>query len=105
GQAQLVGFAAHDAPDVLGLITWLMKDQLIARVEAQIDELADDENALDDAARVRREGDLLAEILVTERLEEATIEAFAADGLSVPRRDDADFRAVLGITVVEGELC
>jgi hypothetical protein len=83
------------APDAVGLIAFLCRDQLRAAVESEIAELADDEHALDPAARQERERAIEAQILETEHIEEAIIEAAEAEGTAIKRRDDADPRAVL----------
>jgi hypothetical protein len=94
---QITGFSAHDAPDSLAVLAWLFRNEMVSRIEAEIDEFADDENALDDSQRAAKSVDLLAEILECERVEEAIIEAAAASGQVIARRDDADPRAVLGV--------
>jgi hypothetical protein len=65
--------------------------------EQEVDDLADDSQALDDAERGFREADLTARMLQTERVEEAFIEQAEAAGQTIARRPDADPRAVLGL--------
>ena len=64
--------------------------------------MAVDSNALDDDARAARERTLLAEVLETERIEEALIEAAEPDGRRIIRRPDANPIAVLGLAELGG---
>jgi hypothetical protein len=84
-------------PDALAVLAWLHRDALVAKVEAEVDILADDRQALDDATRGFREDELLAQILDIQRTEEALIEQAEAAGVFIQRRPDADPRAVLGV--------
>jgi hypothetical protein len=87
------------AIDVEGLLCWLFKDQLIAAVEREIDEAADDSKALDATTRKSMRADLAAELFAAESQEEAIISAAEAVGRTFDRRADADVRAVLGLAV------
>jgi hypothetical protein len=91
-----IGTAAVE--DVLGLVAWLFGSELIAAVEREISEVADDAHALAPDDRKKRESALASEILQCERSEAALIEAAAADGIELPRRPDMDPRAVLGLS-------
>jgi hypothetical protein len=93
----VTGFASHQAHDVLGLLAYLFKDQLLEKLSAEVDELADDAGALTPEERAEREAELRAELLAAERLEERLIEIAAAEGRDVMRRPSADARAILGI--------
>ena len=82
--------------DVQAIMTWLHKDTLVAKLDLEIDELADEKNALTDAQRKEREATLLRDMLANERDEEAFIQlAMEHGGVDVPRRGDCDPRAVL----------
>ncbi|PPD09711.1 MAG: hypothetical protein CTY36_02935 [Methylocystis sp.] len=85
------------AIDVEGLLCWLHRDALIAAVEREIDESADDSKALDATKRKRMRADLVAELFAAESLEEAIIAAAEAVGRTFDRRADADVRAILGL--------
>lgn len=85
------------AIDVEGLLYWLLKDQIIAAVEREIDDAADDSKALDATTRKRMRADLAAELFAAESREEAIISAAEAIGRTFDRRADADVRAVLGL--------
>jgi hypothetical protein len=97
GAPALKGWSSHSAPNVLGIIAWMFKDQLTAAISAEIDSLADDDNALDDEARAENIASLQAARLEAERIEEALIEMAAAEGRTIIRRPQADCRAVLGL--------
>lgn len=85
-------------PDALGFIAWMFRDQVIERFSQEIEELADEDAALTDAERARRERSLLERMLNTERQEEALIELAESQGLEIIRRENADPRAVLGLS-------
>ncbi len=93
-----IGIAYISAPDVYGFLCWLHGDAIVARMESDIDELADDEGALSDEEKAQREKQILADILDIERTEEAIIEQLETSGAPIQRRDDADPRAVLGLS-------
>jgi hypothetical protein len=86
-----------EQPDGMALLAWLYRDDLIAALDREIDSIAVDANALSDEVRASRRQEIIADILATERDEEALIELAAADGLEILRRADADPRAVLGL--------
>ncbi|MFL9827205.1 hypothetical protein [Rhodoplanes sp. SY1] len=86
--------ADQEIPDAHVLVAWLMKDQLAAAVDAEIDANADDAAALSTHARRARFREILSDLLAAEREEEALI---AAAGFDIDRRPDADPRAVLGL--------
>lgn len=91
------GFAAGNIVDALGLLAWLMPDQLLAALAREIDLLSDDEHALDEKTRTKREQELAVAILAAEREEEALIELAWSQGTDIGRRATADPRAVLGL--------
>jgi hypothetical protein len=98
GPAQVVGVINARIPNAIALLAWLFKDRLTAALDAEIDALADDEHSLSDEERRSRERAVREEILQVEYREEASIEAAEAAGQFIARRDNADPRAVLGIT-------
>jgi hypothetical protein len=97
GANRLSAFALHTGPDTLAIFSWLFQNELLDRLDVEITELADDENALSDAERAERQAALAAELLQAERIEEALLVAAEAEGLQAMRRRDADPRAVLGL--------
>ncbi|RVD35624.1 hypothetical protein EN741_27465 [Mesorhizobium sp. M4B.F.Ca.ET.019.03.1.1] len=80
-------------PDVLGLLAWAMGDKLTALLEAEIDAVADDTNAMTDDQRSAALTRLAADILDAERAEVAMIAAAGVEH----RADSVDIRALLGI--------
>ena len=75
----------------------ICRELLTARLENEVDELADDERALTDAECETRLRALYAKRLELERDEEELFRAAESKGFAVGRRGDADIRAVLGL--------
>ena len=67
--AQSGAVAYAETPDVLGLLAWLLRDQLLAKINAGFDEIADDKVALSQAQREEAEARIRADMLATERSE------------------------------------
>jgi hypothetical protein len=102
-QAQVLGgtapaIASHTTPNAQGLLAWLFHDQLVAKLDAEIDECADDDAALTDTEKRDRENNIRDDVLSLERQEVALIEALAASGAAVKYRDSTDPRALLGLS-------
>lgn len=93
-----LGTAYVSQSDTFGFFCWLHGDEIIARLEAEIDELADDEGTMTAEDKAAKEKELHAEILAIEREEEVIIEQLEMSGAAVARREDADIRAVLGLS-------
>lgn len=89
------GVGAGEVQNALGMIAWLFKDEVLARLDAEIDKRSDEGAALDYAQRAEALVEAKAKLLTLEREEEALVEASPAQ---VFRRPDADPRAVLGIS-------
>jgi hypothetical protein len=83
--------------DALALLAWLAKDELLEAIEAEIDQRADDANALTPAQRKKREAELADAILAVERDEAALVEQGGGE-----HRPDLDPRALLGVLVEAG---
>jgi hypothetical protein len=79
------------------LLVWLLKDELIGRIEAAIDEAADDEQALTVKERTEQLQRIAQDKLAVERQEEFFIEQANRGSAHVLRRPDADARALLGL--------
>lgn len=58
--AQPGAVAYAETPDVLGLFAWLLRDQLLAKINAGFDEIADDKSALNQAQREEAEAQISA---------------------------------------------
>jgi hypothetical protein len=70
---------------------------MVAALEAEIDAVASDQQAIPAQERADRLAQIAADRLACERREEAVIEAAAEAGTVLERRPDADPRAVLTI--------
>ena len=91
------GAVAVAMPDARGLMAWLHPEAMVAALEAEIDAVADDGQAIGADEREARLAQIAAEKLQAERREEATIMAASAAGTTLERRPDADPRAVLAV--------
>jgi hypothetical protein len=85
--------------DGIGLIAWLHKAELVDRLSAEIDEVANDAEAMDDQQRATRDAALVAETLELERQEEMVIVTAEQQSIEIVRRADANPLAVLGLTL------
>ena len=89
---------AVEAPiDVVGLICWAFRDQIVDAFQKAIDEDADDSAALSAEDRKTRLEGIERELLSLERQDEALLAVAREHLVMVPRREDADIRAVLGV--------
>jgi hypothetical protein len=95
GDPGLIGFA--ELPDMLALMTWLHRDALIAALDREIDEVADDPNALTAAQRQKAEAEVRADLLAVQRQEAELVWKAQGDGAAVLHRPDIDPRALLGV--------
>jgi hypothetical protein len=82
----------HFTDNSIGLLAWLLKPQLIAALEAQVDRISNDSEALSDPDRATAMQKASDDLLQLERLECAICEATGAI-----MRSDTDPRAVLGL--------
>jgi hypothetical protein len=82
---------------VIALLAWLHGDQIKSALCKMIDEEADDKTALTDPERTNRLAAIDAEILNTERLEEAMVDRALQGDVDIDPREDADVRAILGL--------
>lgn len=95
GAPRVQGFASHQQVDAHAVLCWLFRDEITARLCGEVDELSDDAASLTDDERAEREAALRDAMLATERFEE---ELIRQAGWAVPRRGDADPRAVLSLS-------
>ena len=91
--------AAGDPP-ALPLLFWLHRDAIIAKVEAQIDAVADDPNALTAQQRAEQIGEIDRDRLAVHVHEEYWVTVAIDDGVNVIRRADADPRALLDLATI-----
>lgn len=99
GEAQLGGMAQGEVADPMALMAWLHKDALVARIETLIREQSDEKVALSEAARAEKLAQIDNDRLEVERAECALIWKLHRDGQAVEFREDADIRAVLGVSL------
>lgn len=95
----VAGAAIVPVHNSVAILAWLLKDQMLARVEAEIDDLADDQGALDDDEKLKREREIRAASLAAERAECDLIWQAAAAGSQLAFRVDAAPEAVLGVVL------
>jgi hypothetical protein len=81
-------------PDANAFTVWLHKDAVLKKAMAEIDAAANDAEALSPEEQAARVADIEAEILATERVEEAFTELAGGE---VVRRADLNPRAFLSI--------
>jgi hypothetical protein len=89
--------AIEGDPAAQPLLFWLHKDAIVAKLEAAIDEAADDDRALTVDERTKQLERIARDKLAAEREEEHAVEQANLAGAHVLRRPDADPRAVLGL--------
>lgn len=87
-----------ELPNTLGVVFWLHRDELIAAMEREVDEIADDANALSEEERQEAETQILGDMLAAEREECKLIEIAHSQGLPAEYRNDCNPLAILGIT-------
>lgn len=85
--------------DLGATLAWLDSDNLIKRLNDEIDALPDARLTLSTAEKAEREGGLTSQLDTLERAEESLIEAAAEEGLNIERRVDASPVAVLGVVI------
>jgi hypothetical protein len=94
--------------DALSLLAWLMPEAVGAALQRELEcglRPVVNVGAMPRSERLARVRELEAELLKLERKEEALIMRASADGLGdLPRRHDADPRAVLNIVVTRAEV-
>lgn len=95
---EAIGFG--EVPDVMALLAWLHQDELIRRLDAEIDATADDANALDADQRRQEEAEILADRLSIEREEAELCWRRAADGGPILHRVDLSPAALLGVRLL-----
>lgn len=90
--ARIHGLAGGMLPDALALVAWLHRDTLLAALEREIDEVADDKAALSDSDRTTKLAALRKTLLQLERSDCALIKLSHG---ALAYRVDSDPRAVL----------
>ncbi|TYO65757.1 hypothetical protein FXV83_15180 [Bradyrhizobium hipponense] len=90
-------YANGDVPDAIGLLLWTLKDEIIDKIDALIDEDSSDECALTDEARAELLAQIAKERLQIEYMDCAMVRAAQVQGISVEFREDSDVRALLNV--------
>jgi hypothetical protein len=98
--AQPGAVAYAEVPDVVGLLTWALKDALIKKLDAEIDGEADDAAALGHEERQRREAEVMDDLLATERTEAALVWRAMDEKLPVEHRHDCSPQAILQVALI-----
>ncbi|MGV7218266.1 hypothetical protein [Bradyrhizobium sp. UFLA05-112] len=99
GEARLTGVAQGEVIDQTALNAWFDTDKWLAKAEKRIREQCDDKVALSQQDRAEKLAEIASDQLEAERAECALIWKLQRDGQAVEFRDDADIRAVLGISL------
>jgi hypothetical protein len=86
--------------DLIGTLCWLAPTSVLAALKREIEAAGAPVNAMPAAERIKKIGELEAQLLALERREEVLISCAAADGTEVLRRQDANPMAVLGVVIV-----
>jgi hypothetical protein len=94
---EAINIVTHNT-DVVALLAWLFPDQLLAKIEAEIDEISDDDEALSDADRLKLMNEIRNDILHVEREETHWVSVARAGGALVHHRPDVDYRALLSLS-------
>jgi hypothetical protein len=93
--------AFSETVDALGVMCWLFKEQMLAKINAGLDEVADDKAALSQQQREEMEAQISSDMLAIERAECALIWHAEANGEVIDfSRSDTSPLAVLGLQLV-----
>lgn len=84
--------------DAHALLAWLHRDTLLAKLEQEVLEAADDANAIAPADRKPKIKKIEAQILDIERDEVSFIDQAAAQGMVISPRGDTNFFAFFGLS-------
>jgi hypothetical protein len=95
------GFTTLSSAEVFGFLAWTDPDDLIERLEREIDTMPRAALELSPAEKAKRAAELRMEIENLERREEAIICRAADEGQIIARRINADPAAILGVIVIE----
>ena len=93
---------SEETPDVMTLLAFLFKDQIIAHIEQEIDAVADDkaEAALSEPERETKLAEIAVDFLATERMECALIRIAEVRSEVLDYRHDTSPQSLLGVVVV-----
>jgi hypothetical protein len=94
----VAGSAGGSLPNAMAYFTWILKDEILKRLDQEIDELSDDDSSLTDIQRAEQLNEIAQDRLVLEREECALIERAEEQGHTIVRRSDCDPRALLSLS-------
>jgi len=89
--------AIDNPPDAIGLVAWLCRDMLVAKIGEAIDAVADDGAALSERDRQVQEAEIATDLLDIERQEASLVWQLAAENSNVWFRPDTNPLAILGL--------
>jgi hypothetical protein len=93
--------AFAETVNFLGVLCWLARDQMLAKIRAGLSEIADDKNALDLKQREEMEAQISSDMLMIERSECALIwHAEAENNEIIDFRADTSPQSLLGLRLV-----
>ncbi len=90
---------ADDVPDVLAIMCWVLRDQLLAMSHSKLDEVADDKVAMDQKQRDIALAQINADMLSAERSECAVIWHADTRGEILDFRGDTSAAAAIGVSL------
>jgi hypothetical protein len=93
-----VGFAATN--DGSGLVAWLFRDQLLQRIDAEVDKVIGAKEGMTPDERQVVVARLEGELMDLERLDVALTWAAIAQGLAITHREDVSIAALIGVRLV-----
>ena len=91
---------SNENVDVMGFVCWALRDQIIARIEQEIDAVADDKAAMDQSQRDLAEEEINNSVLMIERSECALLWHAEANGEVIDFRAGTNVMALLGVRLV-----
>ena len=86
--------------DTPALLSWMLKDVLLKRIDAEIDSESDDAAALTPEARAKAITEIQGDLLAVERDECALVFRAQSENLPVEHRADISPLALLGVVLV-----
>ncbi|RWI92863.1 hypothetical protein [Mesorhizobium sp.] len=99
-RTSMIGSARTETVDTMALFAWVHRDALLAALDKELAEVADDDAALDDATRAKKLQQIAEALLDAERADCALV---AAGNDTMAYRIDTDPRALLGIVGPAGK--
>jgi hypothetical protein len=89
-----------ETPDVLAVFAFVFKDQLLKRLDQEIDASADDANAMTPEAREQAESEILGDLIEIERQEAELVFRAQAQGIQIEHRGDISPQSLLSVRLL-----